>query len=234
MTLEHLTSPEIFFGQRNPFTDHDDTMAASKKIITEYYLKKVSSKRKRNPADIQYYHKVRDWAQEDGYTFDEANQIEFSLWMNPDILYEAEPVDGAMEVSRWMYEHSIGLPILSSRLDYPEVTPVIFRNMRDATKAWYAKWMPWVPADDIHLQGTHNLPGDIFKAWMINLYRVGVYFEDFTLHANTILTYTDALVTLLSDKIVPNHVGNPNLITIHGNNGNLPNLCCVADYLYCR
>jgi hypothetical protein len=234
MSLEILTSPEIFFGQRNPYTDHDDSMAASKKIITDYYHKNVSSRVIRKPADIQHYHKVREWAQEDGYPFDEANQIEFSLWMNPDILFQAEPVPGAREVSFWMYDHDIGLPVLTSRLDYPQVTPVIFRDMRDATVAWYELWMPWVPADDIHLQGVNNLPGDIYKAWMIKLFRIGAYFEDNTDHAGTILTYTNALVTLLSDKIVPSHMRNPNLITIRGCNGDLPNLCTVADYLHCR
>ena len=234
MTIEIPMSPEIFFTTRRPFTDHDDTMAASKEIVTEYYYANVSAKKKRNPKDIQHYHKVREWALEDGFNYEEATQIEFLLWMNPDVLYQAKPVPGACEVSCWFYEHKIGLPVLTSRMDYSQIKPVAFRNMRDATVAWYEHWMPWVPADDVYLQGSPSLPSDIFKAWFIRMFKIGSYFEDSVVHAGTILTYTDAYVTLLSDNIVAQHINNPNLVRIQGVNGKLPDLRTVADYLYGR
>ena len=223
MFKERELSPENYFIKHPPFRDHDDTMAASRKLIAGYFNKKFDDNR--HPIEMRGYRNVFYWLREKGYSKKEAQEIEASIWWDPDLLYKAEPIKGAVEFSEKLNEYKIPFPVVSARKDYPGITPIIFKNMLDSTVAWYAKWMPWVDPDDVHLQKGNEFESYIYKPWILKQLGAGIYFEDSPTFAESVLTYTDNVqVYLLSNQVVASHMGNPRLIHIKGENGKLPNM----------
>ena len=234
-------SPKLFFQEHPPSTDNDDTMSQTKVVITNAYNENYSKKVKRLPTEIIHYNSVFDWLVNDGYPNEDAVYIERSLWFDPDLLYKADPVEGAVEFSYRMHQYGIKMPVISARTDLEDVKPKVFKNVRESTVAWYDKWMPWVSPDDIHIQARNEFQAYIYKSWMINTLGVGIHFEDSTFHTDAILTYTKAKVCLLSNQVLATQPGHPNLIQINGKNGELPNMTpvygmfmgkseCVAQY----
>jgi hypothetical protein len=223
MFIERESSPENYFKNNSPFRDHDDTMAASRKLVAEYFNDKYDDNR--HPVEMRGYRNVFRWLVEKGYSEKEALEREANIWWDPDLMYKAEPIKGAVEFSYRMDEYKISFPVVTARKDYPGVTPIIFKDMLDSTVAWYAKYMPWTNPDDIHLQKGNEFESYIYKPWILKQLGAGIYFEDSPTFADSILTYTENIqVCLLSNQVVASHIGNPRLIHIKGENGELPNM----------
>ena len=223
VSIEREQSPKNFFLNNRPFRDHDDTMAASRKLIAEHFNKKYDDNR--HPLEMRGYRNVFYWLREKGYSEKEALEREASIWWDPDLLYKGEPIKGAIEFSKKMDDYKIPFPVVSARKDHPGITPIILKNMLDSTVAWYEKWMPWVSPDDIHLQKGNEFESYIYKPWILEQLGAGIYFEDSPTFTESILTYTDNIqVCLLSNQVVASHIDNPRLITINGINGELPNM----------
>lgn len=224
MFKERGLSPEEFFIKYPPFTDHDETMSASIVVVTDFFNSTYSLGKKRYPSEITHYRSVRDWAIEDGRDEEEANYIEKNLWYNPDVLFYAKPTKGAVEFSYRMHEMGFSMPVVTARLDFPEIRSNMFKDMHDSTVAWYKKWMPWTNSDDIHVQSNTEMPRDIYKAYILNKLGAGIYFEDSSQNAEAILNYTNIKVCLLSNKILASQVGNPDLIRLSGDGGKEPDM----------
>lgn len=232
MFKERELSSEKFFTKYPPFTDHDETMSASIVVVTRYYNEIYSLGKKRKPSEITHYHSVRDWAIEDGRDIEDANYIEKNLWYNPDILFYAKPTKGAVEFSYRIHQMGFTLPVVTARIDFPEIKPNMFRNMHESTVAWYKEWMPWVNSDDIHVQSNTEMPRDIFKAYILDKLGAGIYIEDSSDNAEAILNYTDIMVCLLSNKILASQVGNPNLIRLSGTGGKDPDMMVAYKHFF--
>lgn len=194
---EFIKNPENFFRLNKPATDNDGVMSDTRTLVTGEFNKIFRTNHR--PEDIRHWHAIRDWGIESGLSFEEATKLELFLWFDPVLLYKAQPVAGAVEISRWFYERGIPFPVISSRRDLV-VSKGAYKNIKDSTIAWYEKWMPWVLPDDIHIQYGQEMKGEYYKAFMIKRMGIGVFFEDIPLHAQAILDYTDANIVLVSNR----------------------------------
>ncbi|HJX46017.1 hypothetical protein A2W13_03025 [Candidatus Woesebacteria bacterium RBG_16_36_11] len=222
-------NPEIFFKILKPFRDFDNVTSATKEIVTREFNKMFRTNYL--PVDILQWHSIKNWAIDKGMNERNAEELELKLWYNPDFLFQAKPLPGTLELSHWLYERHIGFPIITSRMDRVDTSRGIFKNVKEATFAWIKQHEPWVPEKDIFIQENKEMPGNIFKAFMLRKFNCGIYFEDNVEHAKTVLDYTNAIVVLVSNSRVLDGLGYGNLVRISINDGNLPNLVPIYDWV---
>ena len=222
-------NPEAFFKTYKPLRDFDNVTSATDDLVVNEFNRIFGTKYL--PVDIREWHSVRNWAIEKGLSKRDAEEVENHLWYNPDFLFKAKPVPGTCELSYWLYERSIGFPIISSRIDVIDTTDNRLKDMREATYEWMKKYEPWVPQKDIYIQKNNEMPGDIFKAFMAKMINCGIYFEDSINHTKTVLDYTDIIVILLSNHSILDNLGYENLVRISSDDRNLPNLLPFYDWV---
>ncbi|OGM11318.1 hypothetical protein A2W13_02635 [Candidatus Woesebacteria bacterium RBG_16_36_11] len=222
-------NPETFFKIYKPLRDFDNVTSATHEIVVNEFNKIFGTKYL--PIDVRYWNVVRDWAMEKGLNKRDAEEIETHLWFNPDFLFKAKPIPGACELSYWLYEKGLNFPIITSRKDVYVPYHNRFNTVKEATLEWMKIYEPWVPQKDIHFQENSEMPGNYFKAFMINKLAGGIYFEDSLDHAQTVLDYTDAIVVCLSDKMNLDNMGYKNLVRIASAGGNMPNLLPFYDWI---
>ncbi len=186
---EKVVTPEEFFSKYPPSSDMDGVLCNTRKHVAEEFNKRFGTSY--TTFDIRDYRAVSKWAVVLGMSKKEAMAIEKKLWFDPDIIFRAEPLPGAVKFTRWFAERNIALPVNTSRRP----------NIRDATIAWFEKWMPWIKEENVYMQKNQEMPGDIFKAWMNRILGRGIHFEDAPEHAKAVLDYTDAFVVLISNLI---------------------------------
>ncbi len=92
--------------------------------------------------DIRKWHAVRDFALAEGWSRDDANELERLSYYDRDNLMEVEPTSGAVELSREHYDKGKSFPTLTSR--HPKY--------RDVTFAWHELHFPWMPHEDIFIR----------------------------------------------------------------------------------
>lgn len=194
---EKIITPEEFFSKYPPSSDMDGVLCNTRKHVVEEFNKMFGTLY--TTFDIRDYHAVSRWAGVLGMGKKEAMAIENKLWFDPNVLFRAKPLPGAVKFTRWFAERNIDLPVVTSRES--NIKDVRKPNIEDVTIAWFRKWMPWIKEENIYMQKNQEMPGDIFKAWMNRVLGRGIHFEDVPGHAKAVLDYTDASVVLLSNLI---------------------------------
>jgi len=229
------TTPEEYFRINRAFRDNDGVTTDTRSMVAKEINKMFNTNR--SESDIRDWNSVRNWAIEQGLSYQEAQELEIKLWYDPDLLYKADPVPGATEMSYWMYDHGFSFPVISSRTDLLNDHQGLFKNVREATIAWFKKWEPWTPQEDIYMQIPFDIPRGVYKAFIYGLLTResngrGLYFEDVPAHAKTVLTYNpNAFVVLLSDltELDFQPISANNYLRVSGSGGNLPNMHQVFD-----
>ena len=103
-------------------------------------------------------------------------------------------------------------------------------ELRQVTLEVLIDKLPWIREENLIMQKTNEMDGDIFQTFIINGKGFGIYFEDELSHAKTILDYTDAHVVLLSNLRLLDHYDNKRLIRFGGSFGQAPNLLGVNKH----
>lgn len=215
MDKERLKSSEEFFRIYKPSVDNDGVLANTRAPVVEEFNRLYGTDYKAE--DIRHWQTVANWALELGMSWEEALEVDKRLWYDPDILFRAEPIPGALDFTFWFRHEGIELAIITSRPHFLE----------ESTVEWYKKWMPWIKPENIYIQETDEMDGDIFKIWTIKLLKIGIHFEDALSHAEKILTYTDAKLVFLSDLTVLDYFSEERFTRISGKDGRLPNMQAV-------
>lgn len=213
-----IISPEEFFSKLKPCTDLDGPIfdihtqaiiRCNEELGTNYC-----------PSDIREWHAIRNFALAAGRSFEEACDLEERLYYHPDELKQVGLTPGAEEFTKWFYDHDIPLEIISSRRP----------NLRQVTLDVLKEKLPFIKGENVMMQQTNMMDGDIFKAWMIKVKGIGIYFEDVPTHVKTILDYTDAHVVHVSHMGVLDHYDKKRLIRFSGSIGQAANMLEVNRY----
>jgi len=214
MTKERLFNPESFFEKYKIGFDHDGVIADTRQPVVDEYNKIFGTNHTID--EMREYHTLAKWAKEDlGVSEEAALEIDSHLWFErPDILLRAEPMPGAVEFTRWLVDKKISFSIVTSRLP----------SYRQSTFEWYERKMPWISNDKIFIRENDEMAGEIFKVWMIKILGVNLFFEDLPHHAKEIISYTDAVVVLLNNNPILDHIAGDQIIRITSSGDRLPTL----------
>ncbi|OGM22403.1 hypothetical protein A2865_02670 [Candidatus Woesebacteria bacterium RIFCSPHIGHO2_01_FULL_39_17] len=230
------TTPEKYFQKVKAFSDNDGVRSDTRTLVIKVFNGMFGTNY--IASDIREWRSIEKLAKIQGLSDEDAQVLEKKLWYDPDLLYKADPVPGATEMSFWFYDHGYSFPVISSRTDLVEDSENrLYKNVYDATIAWFKRWEPWMPSEHIYIQSPHDIKREIYKAFMYGFltrdrHGEGVFFEDVPSHAKTILTYNPkATLVLLSDLCEMDYlpVSRLNYIRISGSNGNLPNMQQAYD-----
>lgn len=219
MTRERLLTPEQFFRTYPPATDNDGVMSDTRAVVVEEFNRRFGTNH--TVDEVNKWNIVTIWSQDLGMSPEEAKEVDKSLWYDPDLLINAQPVPGAVEFTRTLSEYGIIIPVISTR-------PPVFKP---STIEWYHHHMPWIPSDQIYLRQNSEMSGPIFKAWMIRILGRKVFFEDVPDHAKTVLDYTDCRVVFISNSGVLDHYDRRRLIRVPGVNGSAPDMRPVSGLM---
>jgi len=218
-----LVPPKIFFKENSPATDFDGVIADHKNEALKKLNLILGTSYK--TSNIKTYNQIINWAIQEGWSEDDAQMLQDEIFFNPDILYKAKPIPGAIELSKWFYESGFSLPIFTSRRDKAHVKPKKFKNIKEATLAWIQEYLPWMPEKDIHIKEVDDEYVREFKPGKINKNDIKVYFEDLPVHAEEILERTSTRVVLISNLIdVESKFGPDRLIRVKGLDGKHPDM----------
>lgn len=202
--------------------DHDNTVCNTKGIVTEKFNAEFGTSHK--PVEISRWHSVADWAEELGFTQEEALAINDRFWYDQEIINQADPNPGAIKFLRRTNKN--GNLIINSSRSYDQL---------DGTVVWYRKHAPFIRPEQI-IVGLPDIvvPGDVVaqaasKAWIIKLFGCRLHIEDVPFHAKFILDNTDAFVFLVSDDPSLDEAYKTRLMRFGGINGNSPDLTLLAQ-----
>lgn len=121
-------------------------------------------------------------------TIKEPKGYAVEIWNSPDNLTTADPVPGALLISKFLYDQNIkDIHRITSR---PAST-------KEATLTWYKNKMPWVRSELVHFQNTETIFNSDFKIETINELGLNLFFEDSVEHAEKIAGKTKATVVLI-------------------------------------
>lgn len=225
MSKERYRTPfnrEMFLETLTHGFDHDGVMADTRTPVVEEYNKKFETNH--TVDEIQEYRTLARWAKEDlGANKKLALKIDNHFWFGrPDILLRAKPMPGAVEITKNLVERKKHFQIITSRIP----------SYRQSTFQWYEENMPWIDRDKIIIRETEEMTGEIFKAWAIKFFGVGVFFEDAPHHAKEIINYTDALVILLNNSLSLDSYAGDQIIRITSKINQLPTLQEAQEFLF--
>lgn len=143
-----------------------------------------------------------DWAKELKIPDSEKKMVE--LWNSYDVMRKANPVDGIISLSCFLYSHresKIRIPSVTSR---PSPT-------RIATLEWHEEWMPWMDIKtNLFMQENGDDINPQFKFDTLAKYDPDYYFEDQGYDAEGVVNATENTVVILvpqpwnEDYVVPN------------------------------
>jgi uncharacterized HAD superfamily protein len=214
MSKERLFSSEVFFEKYKIGFDHDGVIANTSTPVVDEYNKIFRTNH--TVDEIREYRTLARWAERDlGVSKKAALEIDNYLWFKrPDILLRAEPMPGAVEITKQLAAKEIFFPIITSRLS----------SYRRSTFKWYEEKMPWINRNQIFIRENDEIEGEVFKARMIEERGVSVFFEDAPHHAKIIIRDTNAMVILLNNDPVLDDLAGDRMIRIATNNNRLPTL----------
>jgi len=199
--------------------DHDGTVADSRQIVTTEFNKRNHTNH--SVTDLNHWNAVISWSLEAGMTMEEAKRENYTLWYEPETIFKAEPILGAVE---FLYELTIrrcDFIINSSRKP----------NLHESTVEWYRVNMPFIDLSRIRT-GFPDIDGTISKVYRINSESRRIHFEDVPEHAKTILDYTGAHVFLLSNSRPLGLVEPGRLTHITGANDGMPDFTQINKMFF--
>ena len=204
--------------------DHDNSVSNTKGIVAQEFNAEFGTHHK--SVEISRWHSVADWAQELGFSRQEALAINNRFWYDPKIINQAEPNPGAIEFLEKANKKG-GLIINSSR-SYDQL---------DGTVIWYRQHAPIIRPEQV-IVGLPDIvvPGDIVaqaasKAWIVKLFGSRSHVEDVPFHAKFMLDNTDAFVFLLSDDASLDEAYRGRLMRFGGINRQSPDLTLLAKLI---
>jgi len=214
MFVERLKSKEALIETlRKVSVDHDGVISDTRKLVTDEFNLRFGTSH--TPDEIREWGTVITWGLEAGLSLKEATSQDDELWYSQDILIKADPVPWAYEFMHEAYKLGVRIPINSSR------KPKLYQS----TAEWYAKQLPFVIPEQIHV-GLKDIPnGELSKLWMIKIEGKSIHVEDSYSQARIILDNSDISVILLANKkffTAPYHEGR--LTQIVGKNGQMPTM----------
>jgi len=222
MPKERLLNQEIFFEKYKIGFDNDGVIANTRVPVVDEYNKIYGTNHAVN--EMREYRTLARWAEEDlGASREAALEIDNYFWFKrPDILLRAEPMPGAVEITKQLTDRKIFFPIITSRLP----------SYRQSTFEWYEERLPWINRNQIFIRENDEMEGEIFKAWMIGIFEINAFFEDALHHAEIIFSYTDAMVILLNnDPALDDYIGDK-MIRIAGDDNQPSNLHKAQETLF--
>lgn len=127
------------------------------------------------------------WAEKEGHP--NPRDYAIRLWNSYKVMRWSPPVQGAVELARFLYEYR------DYKIDIPSVTarPAATRG---ATFDWHDDWMPWASPENIFIQ-TGNDVNPHFKTSVIKEYEPDFYFEDQAADAESIVKATQNTTVIL-------------------------------------
>lgn len=161
------------------------------------------------PADIGGWDALRDHAISQGVPEDEADYINSTLWFDPHILNQGEPVAWTLPLMGKLQTYCAAPPqFISSRL------PLMIPH----TARWLQRTMPWVnPKKQLHIRENGDISGTDFKVRMTNDLGLTHFIDDAIFHAEALLAHTNAHVILMPYGKTECDLVHPRLTVIHSN-----------------
>ena len=183
-----------------PSTDLDGVIVDTFTPVTEEFNNKYAKSGHRYNCVTEYegWNTIANWAVKEGYTIDEGLEINRTLWDDPDVLYRGILRPGASLLVQRVLASGAWLPIITSR------DP----KLKDSTIATIEKELPNYPIDWLFIRTDKekNIPGDVFKAEIIKVWKRILHFEDSLAHARLILdTSPQARIVFLSTSTELDH-----------------------------
>ncbi len=127
-------------------------------------------------SDLKSFFIIYDWVFEILKKEELAQSQTVEIWNNPEGLFLAKPVNGAVGVIRKLYNVGAEVRFITSRPN----------SVRGITIDWFKKWLPWVLEDEIHISlQSEGLQRSFKKAEIIKI-APKVHFDDSIEHANDI------------------------------------------------
>ncbi len=177
-----------FFLIRKPSLDLDGVVIDSITYITNIFNQDHGTNFL--PADMRVFKAVKYWLLSMGCSESYADKKELEYWYSERLL-GAPFKPGAIEFLEKL--NSAKKPI------HPTIVSSRPPNIAEETRELLLDKLPFLDPDKIFIQANREMPGDIYKAFIIGKERVGYHFEDMIPHTKTILDYTNASVGLFSN-----------------------------------
>lgn len=133
-------------------------------------------------ADMVITWSMATWAEELGINPGRDYAVE--LWNSDEVMIHAQPVQGAVELSRFLYTHR------NSKIEIPAITarPA---STKAATHAWHQIWMPWSNTDSNLFLQTDGSVNTEYKTCVLKSQEPTYYLEDQTHDAEMIAAATE-------------------------------------------
>jgi len=140
--------------------------------------------------DITEWNSIRNWLLKLGKPFEIADASQFKdYWENRDLIKSSLLIRGAREIT------------LASMRDGKKVIVATSRkfHLDEVTRLQVRRWLGWVPQENIRIRDANDDDQNGFKARVVGLDTIGMFFENDPLHIKEILMHTDAHVVLVPD-----------------------------------
>lgn len=119
--------------------------------------------------DIDGWDSVKDWAILKGVAKNDAEKFNYNIWTNPNLLEQAKPLPGSLEIYRKLLN--------KSRYPIPIIT-VRNHHLREVTFDWFKRYLPEVPKKWIIMREDAEISGNTFKIDKIKELKIDWHFDD--------------------------------------------------------
>jgi len=183
---EKKLSPDYFLTHRPSF-DLDGVLINSIEYITGVFNKEHGTNF--IATDMREFKIVKKWLLQMGYSKSYADCKELEYWYG-DKLLESPFNSGAIEHLCKLDALGVPITVISSRP----------KGLRESTIELLVKNTP-ILRENIFIQNGSEMPGNIWKAFVVGKTGVGIHFEDNPSHSEAVLDYTEADVCLMANLI---------------------------------
>lgn len=146
--------------------DADEVLIDSGTPVVNEFNKRFQTSHKRK--EIDNWNSIKDWAIQNGLLEKDAEDLNFKLWTDPDILSIALPMPGSLDIYRYLLKEIHEIPIITVRN----------HKLREVTVGWFKKYLPEVPENWIKIRGPNEEKGNEFKIQKIKDNNIDWHFDD--------------------------------------------------------
>lgn len=203
--LSRKTFKEVLKDQECVFGfDIDGVLINTPKLVAERLNKEFNLERKILPVEINEWYAVQNFLVRNfGWQEKRALDYELYVWTEPEMVKDARPMPGARMFTQELTKMGVPFFVYSSRKP----------ALKETTFETFAKWFPWINAEQILLRDENNshVPGPVFKAYVVSKKGITLHIDDDYLHILDVLNLTRASAVLLSNKLYPDYYVSPRL-----------------------
>ena len=137
-------------------------------------------------SDLRTDYEMVDWMK-DFMAADECLTEAINIWNSDEALSVAGPESGSIQMQEYLRDNGINPFFITSRPSYA----------LSYTENWMAKWLPWVPGENVCIQKTGGQISHDFKALNVSGLGIDFMFEDSIRNAQAIVEASVSTVVAL-------------------------------------